>query len=147
MDNKSLAEIIKKIPILKFKYVGSFPADDIPQLMNNTFAIVNTDPSYKEGTHWIMLANINDTIFYYANNEINFSVSKNDLTKEEKKHFKIILRVFKDYNDFFSNLPDNIKIIIFEENKQFKVIICGKKKRLFYYRFITDKNGKVVGRY
>ena len=64
MDNKSLSILIQKIPTLKHKYLGSFPSDQIPPLRRNTFIIVNTDPSYTEGAHWIMLANENGKIYF-----------------------------------------------------------------------------------
>ncbi len=64
MDNKSLQDIISRIPLLKYKYMGSFPADFIPPLRNNTFVIVNTDRSLEEGTHWILIANKNGKFFY-----------------------------------------------------------------------------------
>ena len=56
MDNLSLIQVIDKIPELKYKYLGSFPADKVPRLITNTFAIVNTKPSSMTGEHWIMLA-------------------------------------------------------------------------------------------
>ncbi len=65
MDSKGLQDIINRIPLLKYKYIGSVPADNIPRLQKNTFAIVNTDLSFEEGTHWILIANKNGK-FYYA---------------------------------------------------------------------------------
>ena len=64
MDNKSLEQIIKNIPILRYKYQGSFPANQIPPIPTNTFVIVNIDPINLEGSHWIMLANKNGGIYY-----------------------------------------------------------------------------------
>jgi hypothetical protein len=57
MDNKSLADIIENIPILKYKFLGSFPANFFPVPHNETFIIINTDNSDSEGSHWIMIAN------------------------------------------------------------------------------------------
>jgi hypothetical protein len=64
MDNQSLREIINRIPELKHKYLGSYPADFVPELKNNTFDIVNSDLSYSEGTHWIFVANKDRKIYY-----------------------------------------------------------------------------------
>ena len=36
--------------------MGSIPSDFVPNLPNNTFAIINTHPSNTPGEHWIMIA-------------------------------------------------------------------------------------------
>ena len=51
--------------LLKFRYIGSFPSDYVPTLDNDTFDIINTQPSDKQGEHWIMIANFRDE-FYFA---------------------------------------------------------------------------------
>ena len=56
MDDIALRQIIDLIPLLKYRYLGSFPADRVPNLPNDTFAIVNTEPSYMSGEHWVMIA-------------------------------------------------------------------------------------------
>ena len=45
MDIFALQQIINRIPLLKFRYLGSFPSDFVPILDNDTFAIINTEPS------------------------------------------------------------------------------------------------------
>ena len=57
MDYVSLQQIIKRIPLLKYRYGGSFPSDYGPTLENDSFAIINTQPSNMQGEHWIMIAN------------------------------------------------------------------------------------------
>ena len=57
MDNFALQQIINRIPLLKFWYLGSFPSDYVPTLDNDTFAIINTQPSNIQCEHWIMIAN------------------------------------------------------------------------------------------
>ena len=56
MDDIALRQIIDRIPLLKYRYLGSFPSDRVPNLPNVTFAIVNTEPSYMSGEHWVMIA-------------------------------------------------------------------------------------------
>ena len=56
IDNVSLQQIINRIPRLKYRYRGSFPSDYVPTLDNDTFAILNTQPSNMQGEHWIMIA-------------------------------------------------------------------------------------------
>ena len=59
MDNFTLQQIINRMPLLKFRYLGSFPSDYVPTLDNDTFALINTQPSNMQGEHWIMIANFN----------------------------------------------------------------------------------------
>ena len=65
MDNFALQQIINRILLLKFRYLGSFPSDYIPTLDNDTFAIINTQPSNMQGEHWIMIAKVRHE-FYFA---------------------------------------------------------------------------------
>ena len=56
MDNTSLKRIVNSIPLLKYRYIGSFPLDFVPNLPNDTFAIINTQLSNTPREHWIMIA-------------------------------------------------------------------------------------------
>ena len=42
MDNVFLQQIFNRIPLLKYRYRGSFPSDYVPFLDNDTFAIIKT---------------------------------------------------------------------------------------------------------
>ena len=55
MDNFSLLQIIERFSELRFKYMGSYPSDIVPQLSKYTLAIINSDPSNDRGEHWIMI--------------------------------------------------------------------------------------------
>ena len=57
IKNVSLQQIINRISLLKYRYRGSFRSDFVPTLGNDTFAIMNTQPSNMQGVHWIMIAN------------------------------------------------------------------------------------------
>ena len=57
MDNFALQQIINRILLLKFRYIGSFSSDYVPTLDIDTSAIINTQPSNIQGEHWIMIAN------------------------------------------------------------------------------------------
>ena len=65
MDNFALQHIINRIPLVKFRYLGSFPSDYVPTLDNDTFAIINTQPSNMQDEHWIMIAKFRHK-FYFA---------------------------------------------------------------------------------
>ena len=64
MDNFALQQIINRIPLLKFRYLGSFPSDYVPTLDNDTFAIINTQPSNMQGEHWIMIAKSGQKLYF-----------------------------------------------------------------------------------
>ena len=64
MDNFNLRQIINGIPLLKFRYLGSFPSDYVPTLDNDTFAIINTQPRNMQGEHWIMIANFRHELYF-----------------------------------------------------------------------------------
>ena len=64
MDNFVLQQIINRIPLLKFRYLGPFPSDHVPTLNNDTFAIINTQPSKIQGEHWIMIANFRHELYF-----------------------------------------------------------------------------------
>ena len=56
MNGIALREIIDRIPLLKYRYLGSFPSDLPLFLLNDIFAIVKTEPSYMSDEHWLMIA-------------------------------------------------------------------------------------------
>ena len=64
MDNFALQQIINRIPLLKFRYLGSFPSDYVPTLDNEFFAIINTQPSNMQGEHWTMIANVRHELYF-----------------------------------------------------------------------------------
>ena len=57
MDNFTLQQTINRILLLNFRYLGLFPSEYNPTLDNDTFAILNKQPSNIQGDHWIMIAN------------------------------------------------------------------------------------------
>ena len=64
MDNVSLLEKkIDRIPLLKYRYIGSPPCDLAPNLPNFTFAIINTQPSKMQVEHRIMTAKLHHQLF------------------------------------------------------------------------------------
>ena len=64
MDNTSLKQIVNRIHLLKYRYIGSFPSDFVSNLPNDTFAINNTQPSNTPGEHWIMIAKFHHELYF-----------------------------------------------------------------------------------
>ena len=84
MDNFALQQIINRILLLKFRYLGSFPLDNIPTLDNDTFAIINTQPSNMQGEQWIMIANFRHE-FYFADSLSTVQTKKYSFLKQHYK--------------------------------------------------------------
>ena len=63
MDNVALRPIKYSIPLLKYRCFGSFPRDHVPTLPNDTFAIINIQPSNMQGEHWIMIAKLRHQLY------------------------------------------------------------------------------------
>ena len=64
MDNVFLQQTVNRILLLKHRYRGSFPSGYVPTLDNDTFAIINTQPSNMQGEHWIMIANTRQKLYF-----------------------------------------------------------------------------------
>ena len=64
MDNVSLQQKLNRFPLLKYWYRGSFSSDYVPTLDNDTFAIIDTQPSKMQGEHWIMIANSRQELYF-----------------------------------------------------------------------------------
>ena len=64
MGNTSLKQIVNRIPLLKYRYMGSLPSDFVPKLPNDTFAIINTERSNTPGEHWIKIAKIHHHMYF-----------------------------------------------------------------------------------
>ena len=64
MNNISLKQIVNCILLLKYRYMGSFPSDFVPNLPNDTFAIINTQLRNTPGEHWIMIAKFHHALYF-----------------------------------------------------------------------------------
>ena len=64
IDNVSLQLIINHIPLLKYRHHDSFPSEYVSTLDNNTFANIYTQPSNRQGEHWIMIAKFCQIIYF-----------------------------------------------------------------------------------
>ena len=57
LDNVSLEQTFKRIPIIKYRYGGYFPSVCVPTFDNDSFAIIKTLLSNLRGEYWIKIAN------------------------------------------------------------------------------------------
>ena len=64
MDKFALQQFINRIPLLKFRYLGSFPSVYVPTIGNDTFAFIYTQPSNMQGEHWIVIANFRHELYF-----------------------------------------------------------------------------------
>ena len=74
MDELALQQIINRIPLLKLRYLGSFPSDYVPTLDNDTFANINTQPSNMQGEHWIMIAKFQHELYFAVSLDVKGTV-------------------------------------------------------------------------
>ena len=56
-DNVSLQQLINRIPLIKYRYIGSFPSDYVPTHDNDSFATKNKQQSKLQCEHWKVIAN------------------------------------------------------------------------------------------
>ena len=80
MDNTSLKQTVKRIPLLKYRYMRSFPSDVVPNHPNDMFAIINTQPSNTPREHCIMIANFHHEL-YFADS-LGLSINKYPFLKQ-----------------------------------------------------------------
>ena len=64
MDSTSFEHNINRILLVTYRYIGSFPSDFVSDLPNDTFAIINTQPSITPGEHWIMIAKFHHELYF-----------------------------------------------------------------------------------
>ena len=65
MDEDDINAFIQKSRKLKYKFCDVFAANNFPQkLPKYRFLIVNASPSNSPGTHWRLLCNGNNKIFF-----------------------------------------------------------------------------------
>ena len=62
-DNQQLDKLGKYL--FNGSFVGVYSSNEMPLLKNNQMCIVNTDPSYKSGTHWIACYKYNGKTYCY----------------------------------------------------------------------------------
>ena len=98
MDDITLLQIIDRIPLLKYQYLGSFPSDRVPNLPNVTFAIVNTEPSYMSGEHWVLIAKFKQQL-YFAD---SLGGSCNFLEQDNQKMVPVTLQSYRSVCGFYA---------------------------------------------
>ena len=93
MDNTSLTQIVDRKVVLKNRYMGSVPSDFVPNLPNDTFAIINTQPSNTPGEHWIMIAKF-DHELYFAD---SVSLSINNCPFLKQNYSQMVRKWLQDH--------------------------------------------------
>ena len=49
---------------LKYRCLGSFPSDYVSSLDNDTFAVINEQPSKMQDEHWVMIAKFSHELYF-----------------------------------------------------------------------------------
>ncbi len=82
-NNTSIKQIVNRIPLLKYWYMGSFPSDFVPNLPNDTFTIINTQPSDTPGEHWIMIAKFYHELYFADSVGLSINNQQKPFSKAE----------------------------------------------------------------
>ena len=93
IDNTSPRQIVNRILLLKYRYIGSFPSDFVPNLPNYTFAIINTQPSNTPGEHWIMIGKIHHKLNFAD----SFGLSINNYPFLKQNYSQMVRTRLQDY--------------------------------------------------
>ena len=88
MDNFSLLQTIERIPELRFKYMGSYHSDRVPQRTKHYFTIVNSAPSKNRAEHLFMVALLDKT-YFFADSLVRKRAAHSFLTK---KYWRMVPR-------------------------------------------------------
>ena len=100
MDKFALQQFINRIPLLKFRYLGSFPSDYVPTLDNNVFAIINTQPNNIQGEHCIKIQNFRHELSFAG------SLGCKGCSFLNNQHYKQImpapLQSYSSVSDFYT---------------------------------------------
>lgn len=65
MNTIQINKILSRSPVTCSNYLGCFPADQIPKVAFPSAMVVNIDPSWQDGSHWI-------AIFIQSNNSVEY---------------------------------------------------------------------------
>ena len=72
MNTLDLISIIHETPLIRDVFIGIYPSDilgciyDRSKLNKVSFAIINQDPSYLKGSHWILLYITDKDVLYFC---------------------------------------------------------------------------------
>lgn len=66
MNTQDINHMMKSDRPSRKLFIGTFAADEIPDKLPRNFVMcVNTDPSSAPGTHWIGMAGVGSTLYYF----------------------------------------------------------------------------------
>ena len=139
MDTLMIRKLLKAFPCFK----GVFPCDELPYHQNLPLnIIVNTDPSYKPGTHWICISiKKNGEGFYFDSfglpplkkEIVDFLVTKckrwrfnqvslQNITSKTCGHYCVLFIIFKCQNLTNENFISQFKDDTIENDKKMLAI-------------------------
>ena len=67
------------------QFLGVFGCDELTNITKQGYLIVNTDPSYEAGTHWISIVIHKNCVYYYDPLNMNFWLSDENISNFLKK--------------------------------------------------------------
>ena len=132
MDKVSLQPIFNRIPLLKYRHLGSFPFDYVRILPNETFAVKSTQPSNMQGEHWIMISKFRHELYSADSLGRKSNVSSGSITSSWCQHNYCAIPVMQL---FISSSSVGKKLLEFKILMYYvlEVIIC-----IFFNNFILN---------
>ena len=93
----SLLWNLERVPELRFKYMGSYPSDKVPQLTKYAFTIIDSVPSNDRGEHWIKIAQMEKT-YYFAD---SMGRKRSTYSLQTKKYRQTVHRKLQKIDDLW----------------------------------------------
>ena len=92
MKTKNIFSELNELDILEIinnfgseKFLGVFGCDELVNITKQGYLIVNTDPSYQAGTHWISIVIQKNCVYYYDPLNMNFWMSDANISNFLRK--------------------------------------------------------------
>ena len=80
IDNVAIQQLLNRILLVKYRYLGSFLFNCVPTLPIETFATIKTQTTNMLGEYWEMIANPRLKCFLQTHSEVNFTIYSSSST-------------------------------------------------------------------
>jgi len=149
MNTLDLLKILHTYDLFQDTFIGVYPIDKLPKIINGTFSIIiNTDPHYKNGQHWLAIIKLEKGKCVYfdsygkkpTNNLIVNFIDKNcnnNIIYNNQKLQSLYSNVCGYYCIIFltfikSGLTLNDFLIIFDKNTNYNDLLIEELFKTIY---------------
>ena len=114
-ESFSHLQIFEKIPELRFKYMGSYPSDKVPELTIYSFTVINSAPSNDRRENSILIARL-DKSYYFEDSLARDRSIYPFLTKKYRRMLLLKLQKTDNLCEFYSSYSTFILFKLFQKN-------------------------------